>query len=33
MFEAMISNDIQNQQLAELRDTLLPKLMGGELSI
>lgn len=33
MFEAMISNDIQNQQLAELRDTLLPKLMGGEIDV
>lgn len=33
MFETMISNDIQNQQLAELRDTLLPKLMTGELDV
>lgn len=33
MFEAMISNDIQNQQLTELRDTLLPKLMNGEVSV
>ena len=33
MFESMISNDIQNQQLAELRDTLLPKLMSGELEV
>ena len=33
MFEAMISNDIQNQQLAELRDTLLPKLMSGEMDV
>ena len=31
MFEAMISNDIQNQQLAELRDALLPKLMSGKI--
>lgn len=33
MFETMISNDIQNQQLAELRDTLLPKLMSGEIDV
>jgi type I restriction enzyme S subunit len=33
MFETIISNDIQNQQLAELRDTLLPKLMSGEISV
>ena len=33
MFEAMISNDIQNQQLAKLRDALLPKLMSGEMAV
>ena len=33
MFETMISNDIQNQQLAELRDTLLPKLISGEIDV
>lgn len=33
IFEAMISNDIQNQQLAELRDKLLPKLMSGEIDV
>ena len=33
MFEAMISNDIQNQQLAIMRDTLLPKLISGEIDV
>ena len=33
LFEAMISNDLENQRLAELRNTLLPKLMSGELDV
>ena len=33
MFEAVISNQLENQQLAQLRDTLLPKLMSGELDV
>lgn len=33
MFESIISNDIQNQQLAALRDSLLPKLMSGEIDV
>lgn len=33
MFEAIISNQLENQRLAQLRDTLLPKLMSGELDI
>ncbi|MSS02407.1 restriction endonuclease subunit S [Erysipelotrichaceae bacterium LKV-178-WT-2G] len=33
MFEAIISNQLENQQLAQLRDTLLPKLMSGELDV
>lgn len=33
MFEAMISNQLENQRLAQLRDTLLPKLMSGELDV
>lgn len=33
MFEAIISNQLENQRLAQLRDTLLPKLMSGELDV
>ena len=33
LFEAMISNDLENQRLAELRNTLLPKLMSGDLDV
>lgn len=29
----IMANDIENQRLATLRDTLLPKLMSGELDI
>ena len=29
----IMNNDIENQRLAELRDTLLPKLMSGELNV
>ena len=32
-FEKISSNDIQNENLARLRDTLLPKLISGELRI
>ena len=33
MFETIISNQLENQRLAQLRDTLLPKLMSGELDV
>ena len=33
MFEAIISNLLENQRLAQLRDALLPKLMSGELDV
>ena len=33
MFEAIISNQLENQRLAQLRDALLPKLMSGELDV
>lgn len=33
MYRAMQENDIQSVKLAELRDSLLPKLMSGEIDI
>lgn len=33
MFEVIINNQIENQRLAQLRNTLLPKLMSGELDV
>ena len=33
MFEAIISNQLENQRLAQLRDTLLPRLMSGEIDV
>lgn len=33
IFKTLLSNTMENQQLAELRDTLLPKLMSGEIDI
>ena len=33
IFEMLLSNDYQVQQLTQLRDTLLPKLLSGELSV
>ena len=33
MFGQVLSNSIENQRLAELRDTLLPKLMSGEIDV
>lgn len=33
MFEIIINNQLENQRLAQLRDTLLPKLMSGELNV
>ena len=33
MFEAIISNQLENQRLTQLRDTLLPKLMSGKLDV
>ena len=33
MFEIIINNQLENQRLAQLRDTLLPKLISGELDV
>lgn len=33
LFDLIISNQRENQQLSEVRDTLLPKLMSGELDV
>ena len=33
MFEQILSNQLENESLAEIRDTLLPKLMSGELDV
>lgn len=33
LFEQIFSNDIENQKLIQLRDTLLPKLMSGEIDV
>ena len=33
LYEAIISNRIENRELAETRDVLLPKLMSGELDV
>ena len=33
MFDIISSNEAENQRLAEMRDTLLPKLMNGELDV
>lgn len=33
MFEIIINNQLENQRLAQLRGTLLPKLMSGEIDI
>ena len=33
LFDLIISNQRENQQLSELRNTLLPKLMSGELDV
>ena len=33
MFDAISSNETENRQLADLRDSLLPKLMSGQLDI
>ncbi len=33
IFEIIISNQLENQRLAQLRDTLLPKLISGELDV
>ena len=33
MYRAMQENDIQSSKLSELRDTLLPKLMSGEIDV
>ena len=33
IYETIIMNRIENQRLASLRDTLLPKLMSGEIDV
>ncbi|MCR5240327.1 MAG: restriction endonuclease subunit S [Prevotella sp.] len=33
MFDSRLTNDIESRRLAELRDTLLPRLMSGELRV
>ena len=33
LFDKILSNDEENKTLAELRDTLLPQLMSGEISV
>lgn len=33
LFKLIINNQRENQQLSELRDTLLPKLMSGEIDV
>lgn len=33
MFEIIINNQLENHRLAQLRDTILPKLMSGELDV
>jgi type I restriction enzyme S subunit len=33
LFDLIIRNQQENQRLSELRDTLLPKLMSGELDV
>ena len=33
LFEQILANQYENQQLAALRDTLLPKLMNGEIDV
>lgn len=33
MFETIINNQLENQRLTQLRDSLLPKLMSGELDV
>ena len=33
MYRAMQENDVQSEKLANLRDTLLPKLMSGEIDV
>lgn len=33
IYDVIIANRIENKRLAELRDTLLPKLMNGEIDV
>ena len=33
MLEMMLENSLENEKLAILRDTLLPKLMSGEIDL
>ena len=33
MARMIMANDLENQRLADLRDTLLPQLMSGELDV
>ncbi len=33
IYQALLSNSIENMRLAVLRDSLLPKLMSGEIDV
>ncbi len=33
IYDMIISNRVENRQLAELRDTILPRLMSGEFDV
>ena len=33
IYQAVLSNSIENSRLAALRDSLLPKLMSGEIDV
>ena len=33
LFETMLQNQLENKQLATIRDSLLPKLMNGEIDV
>ena len=33
MYQSILTNTIENQRLAAFRDTLLPKLMSGEIDV
>ena len=33
MYEAMEANDVQSKALSQMRDTLLPKIMSGEIDV
>ena len=33
LFEQILNNTLENEKLADLRDTLLPRLMSGEIDV